>query len=246
MKNIIGSPFPMPPIDFGNVINVFGKIIDGLGMLFTGSSKEIAETDSISSNQSADNVDKIIQAFTDYKEQVKAEANTIEKSVIKEVDFYIEEIEFLLEENIEITKKYGINLKRIKRQIKKLSGNMSGYIDSEVSKKISLDNVECKEIVSMSAGPRKKERMKYFLEDTMKAVLDNYCVKLQETLDEIFADTEDEVIGTIDKIQTMNEITHSEMGKLYSDYDGEETKQRMENAIMMASMCEVINNVMEE
>lgn len=244
MKNIVGSPFPPIDNDLLRMVADIGSKI--LSAIFGETTKEISKTDSISTNESIENVDKVITAFANYKEQIKIAADKIEKSVIKEVDSYIEELKIILDENKEVKKKYGINVKRIERQINKISSNISNYIDIQISKKVSLDNAECKAIISMPAGTRKENETDKFLKETMAEILDKYCMEVHKMLSEIFEDTEDELLGLIEEIQKINEGMLQKIKDIDIDNCDEKAGLTVEQAVMTMSVSDLVIYVMRE
>lgn len=244
MKDIVGSPFPPIDNDLLKIVADIGSKI--LSAIFGETTKEISKTDSVSTNESVENVNKIITAFTNYKEQIKVAADKIEKSVIKEVDSYVEELKLLLDESKKLTKKYGINVKRIERQINKISSNISSYIDIQISKKVSLDNAECKTILSMPAGNRKEEQIDKFLKETMAEILDKYCMEIHKMLSEIFEDTEDEVLGLIEEMQKVNEGMLQKINDIDADNYEQKASLTVEQAIMNMSVSDLVTYVMRE
>jgi hypothetical protein len=75
----------------------------------------------VNDNSSLENIDRITQIFSDFKDQVHTKALDVENAVGEEVNFYVEELHDILQENSNKVDKYGIRIKRIERQIDKIS-----------------------------------------------------------------------------------------------------------------------------
>lgn len=233
----------LPIFGIGQKIGAVIKVIKSLFSTFKESSVEAGNTDSINDNSSLDNVDRIIQIFSNFKEEVHVRSTEIESSVIQEIDYYVEELNNLLEDNEDKVEKYNINLKRIERRINKISSRIKGVIDNEVSKKISLDNKECKEIVKMIPGAKKESAMNSFFSTCVREALTTCCDEMRSTLDDIYQDVEVEVLGAVDVIQKQNmhlQETYAAVNE--SDYEITAKKQ-MIDAYYLIDTCDMINEI---
>lgn len=151
------TPTPFPSTNGGDG-GTLGKILKAIKMIidiFKKPSEEAGKLDSMNDYSSLENIGRIMRIFSDFKDQVHVKALDIENAVSEEVNFYVEELHNILQENANKVDKYGIHVKRIERQIDKISSKVTGTIDNKLSKKVSLDNAECREIVKMIPGSQK-------------------------------------------------------------------------------------------
>ena len=160
MDNMTRMTFP--PTGDSGIISKIIKIVKTIVNIFKKPSKEAGNTDSINDNTSLDNIDRIIEIFVDFKEQIRSKATEIENSVELEIRYYSEELHDILSEHSDMVDAYGIRFIRIEKQIDKLAAKVKGSIENEISKKVSLDNVQCREIVKMIPGAQKEQAMNTF------------------------------------------------------------------------------------
>lgn len=237
VKNVVGSPFPPTGGGMGRTVGTIIKVLKTLMEVFKKPSKEAGNTDS---NDSFDNIERITQIFSDFKEQVHARAVEIEKAVECELDYYVEELQDILLENLEKVTKYGIHKRRIEKQIEKISTRVKGIIDNELSKKVSLDNAECREIIKMIPGSKKEAAMADFLKRTVSSSLDVCCSELHATLNEIYDDVEIEIIGTVESIQKQAERLKESFAVVDENNYEETVKKQMADAYYLADVCDII------
>ncbi|MFR1377900.1 MAG: hypothetical protein ACLSTJ_02935 [Clostridium neonatale] len=243
MSSIIHTPFP--PIGggdggtIGKIIKVIKIIID----IFKKPSEEAGKTDSVNDNSSLENIDRITQIFSDFKDQVHTKALDVESAVGEEVNFYVEELHEILQENSNKVDKYDIRIKRIERQIDKISSKIKGIIDNEISKKVSLDNAECKEIVKMIPGSKKEQAMNSFLNESVKNALEVCCGEIRSILEEIYEDVETEIVGAVESIQKQNELFKESLNLIDKDNYEETAKRQIADAYYLMDSCNLIEQI---
>lgn len=244
MSGIIGTPFP--PIGGGDG-GTIGKIIKAIKIIrdiFKKPSEEAGKTDSVNDNSSLENIDRITQIFADFKDQVHTKALDVENAVSEEVNFYVEELHGILHENSNKVDKYGIRIKRIERQINKISLKVKGTIDNDISKKVSLDNAECKEIVKMIPGSKKEQAMSLFLNEAVKNALEVCCGEIRSSLEEIYEDVETEVVGVVESIQKQNELFQKSLNSIDKDNYEETATRQITDAYYLVDACNLIEQIL--
>ena len=170
--------------------------------VFKKPAKEVAQIDQ---TDSIENIEHILDVFTSTKEKTHIQTIEIEKSVYTEVSYYIEELLQILDDKTEVLEKYGVYTKSMERRLNRIPDSIKGSIDNELSKRISLDNYECKEIIKMIPGTKKEEAISRFFSKSMREALDVCCKDIHICLDDIYIDVEEEIIGKVDSIQILTE-----------------------------------------
>lgn len=236
-SNIKGPSFPPIGGGIGGTIGKVVKVIKTLIGIFKKPSEEAGKMDS---KDSLENIERITQIFADFKEQVHSRAVEIERAAESEVSYYAEELQDILSENSERVIKYGIHTRIIERQIKKISTRVRGTIDNELSKKVSLDNTECKEIVRMIPGAKKEAAMAAFFSKTVSNALDAYCVELHSSLNEIYDDVEAEIIGAVESIQMQAERLQESFSSIDETNYEETAKKQIVDAYYLNDVCELV------
>lgn len=236
-SNIMGSSFPPAGGGTGRVIGTAIKIIKTLAGILKRTSEEAGKTEG---NDSLENIERITQIFEDFKEQVHSRALEVEKAVEGEVNYYVEELHDILFEHNEKVTKYGIHIKRIERQIDKISSRVKGTIDNELSKRVSLNNAECKEIIKMIPGTKKESAMSDFFSKSVAGALDVCCTYIHSSLDEIYDDVEAEVVGAVEAIQKQTEQLQGSFSAIDEKNYEETAKKQMVDAYFLNDVCDLV------
>ena len=235
MNDFIYDESPLPRDPGGmieKIINIIGTVVDWFGNI----AKKTGETDSVNDNSSLDNIDRITNIFTDFKGQAHTKAVEIENAVAKEVDYYVEELHDMLDANADKVEKYNIHTKRIERQIDKIN---------ELSKKVSLDNTECKEIVKMIPGSKKEDAMNTFLNKSVSSALEVCCAEIRSSLEEIYEDVETEIVGAVDTIQKQNELLKESLASVDENNYEVTAKKQMVNAYYLTDICDTVTEILQ-
>ena len=237
-NKIIGDFPPFDPLKF---IKMVKKIID----IFKRPSEETGKIESINNNSTLENIDRITQVCSGFKQQAHSKLIEVENLICDEINHYIEEFYFILEENEERTNKYHIRTNLIKREIDKIASRVKGTIDIELSKKISLDNSECKSIMKMIPGSKKETAMNSFLNAAVKQSLEECCKQIRSSLDEIYEDIETEVIGAIDIISVQSEKMIENLSLVDGENYEETAKKQLVQSYYLLDVISMIDDVLE-
>ena len=240
------EPFNFPSQGDGGILRKIITIVKNVWNWVNGkTAKKISGTDSINDNTSLENIDKIVEIFADFKEHVHKDIVHLEQEIKEELDFYVEEVCLLLEENQEIATKYGIKTDRIEKKIKKISTRINGEIENEVSKKLSLDNAECRQIIKMIPGTKKETAMQDFLKKLTADALNTGCSFIQESIEELFEGAETEIMDAVETLKKNSALSIEQLQKLDTD-DLDKKSNVAENARYLIKVCELTNEILTE
>lgn len=242
MDNMIRMPYP--PTGDGGIIRKIIKVVKTIFDIFKKPSKEAGSTDSINDNSSLDNIDRITEIFVDFKEQISSKATEIENSVEAEIRYYSEELHDILNEHSDMVDAYGIRFIRIEKQIDKLAAKVKGSIENEISKKVSLDNAQCREIVKMIPGAKKEQAMHTFLTNTVKSALEICCSDMRDILSDIYNEVEESVIGAVDAIQKKNKDILDKISAIDTENYADTAKKQIIDAYYMIDVCKSVEQVL--
>lgn len=237
----------IPPIK--KIGKALEKIIMAGKMLFDvfkNASKNGGKIESTSTDNAPETIEKVTEVFAEFKKQVHYKTEEIEKAIEQEVRVYLEEILDVLSDNQEITEKYGIKVKRIERKINRIIPQMLGIIDFELSKKISLDNNECRKIVKMIPGRKKEEALDEFLGKAFNESLDRCCENLQENLQELYEEVNEEILGTIEIIGKNCERQKEKLSDIDADNYIEKKNILIGESYYLICASEILERIMEE
>lgn len=197
-KNIISIP-PIPPIkDTPKIWEVIKKGWKVLKDIF-GIDDKVGKTKQTNvDNCEISDLAEINSIFNEFILSIDSRINIIEKSIQDEMYYYLDELVEFFNDNNDRLKEKGIRITTIKRKIEKIKRSINGNLKKEISKNISLDNYECKQIIKMIPGERKTNRMNEFLELTLNDAIENLIMDIKEAIEVIMDDIEDCVFNSIE------------------------------------------------
>ncbi len=208
--------------------------------------KAAAKVDSVDKKSSIDDIEHIIEIFADFKEQVHIKAVEIENAANEEINFYIEELKSVLFENRDKVSMYGIRISRIEKKIDKIATSINGRIDCEISKRVSLDNVECGNIMKMLPGTKKEKAMSEFLNLTIREAVADYFTDFKESIEEIYDEVEEEVIGVVEHLQNLIEKNLRDIEVISADNYQETAEKVVAQSEFVLDICGLTESIMGE
>lgn len=210
------------------------------------SDNDLSMTEGINENTRVDDIDKIVEIFSESREQLHKKTVKIEEAVFEEVKFYIEELQNILSERKEAVEKYGIKFVKLERKIEKIEGNIQKSMDDEISKRMSLDNQECFQIMKMIPGEKKEKAISDFMRKTINMALDKCCEEIDAVLRDFFEEVSEDLLDTIEIVQ--NEYKNNAENLLSVDADNykEKSLEIQKNAGIVLSACEMADYVLKE
>lgn len=246
MNYILRTPIP-PVFGDGGTLKKIIKIVKTIWNVISDKpSKEASQQDSINDNASLENIDRITQIFSDFKERVHQRAEEIESSIKEEVGFCLDEMRQLISDNQEIGKKYGIGIDRLEKKLDKIMLRVDGIIDHEISKRVSLDNNECKNIMKMIPGEKKERALQTLFDSAIRNALEIYCANLKDNLDEIFDEVNDEVFNAVDSIRKTCESQLKRIEKIDADNHREVATKLMSESYYIMDVCILVDKLLQE
>ena len=232
------SPKPPLPTPDPELPWFFIRIIKKLASLIGGSKRQ-------DKNSTAEDVNKIQEILEAYKDQMHKETAGLETSVIKEVNFYVEELNDIFEQKQDLFVRYKVNAKRIERSLQRLVGRLQGSIDNFVGRKVSLDNAECRKILQMIPGNKKEEEMNAFLNKAMREALEQYCKEFRQGLSEIFEEVEEEILQAVEDAG-QDAVRQSEiLDGIDPDNYVEKTQDVILHSVKIVSLCDIVSGCLE-
>ncbi|MBR6622313.1 MAG: hypothetical protein IKK91_00200 [Ruminococcus sp.] len=146
---------------------------------------------------------KVQNALSEFKSDTQGRSAKLENDIVKESR---ESLDAFIADLRKYNKiKYGnrrlnVNISNIERENRKTEDKIHGFIIKRVSKRISLDDSECIEILKMDAGKEKETALDNFYKKVLKEAIselsdelssnietqsDNICDKIQQRIDNI-------------------------------------------------------------
>lgn len=144
--------------------------------------KEVEDSNPVDENSSAREIERMQNLLQEYYRTYKTRAAEIEDACISYIDEYYTELLVEIKKNENIEKSIGLN--NIERNQRKIRREIEGTIEDTVSRRISLDDLKCRQIVSMHRSDAKAVKIRVFCEDVLKDSRDKLSRKIRKTLDD--------------------------------------------------------------
>jgi len=239
---------PIPPKYIPIIREVAKMAWKWLKNKFSETAEDTGKLEPVTSESTIEDIVKINEIFNSFKESIEIQSTEIESKIIAEISYYADELCFAVEGSISLLSKYKINSNRFKRQIEKLNSGIGGTMQKEVSKRISLDNPDCKRVVKMLPGSKKEEEFKLLLIAAINAGI----VAINEKVELIVANIIDDFEFALnDCIELIEKESNSQI-RLLADaelqsIDFIEMKEIIKNnADLIICSCELIQTIVGE
>lgn len=203
-------------------------------------SKNTGETDSYDKERArVEETKRINMILTEFSLKLENRADEIEKIVINESKIYFEQLISELNKSKSDT---GINVSRIERTMARVEREIKGNLKAYISKRISIDDSECLEILKLEAGYKKENKMKKFSEKILQQGLNNLVKDIKEVIKEqndivteVIEERLEDIKSNLDrKIKDFNLL---EASKLKTEKEVEKIKEELNFKIKLSEAC---------
>lgn len=234
------SPIPIDPKKLLKILK-FGwdfikNVLDNTGLEKT-KSVNVDDCD-------VSDISEINSIFNKFVSSIESEVDYIEEKIKEELYYYLDEVIDFLEEKKKIFRTDSIVL-RSSKQINRLKEKIDGKLKREVSKRISLDNPECKRIIRMQPGNKKSEKLKLFFERTISESINELVKFIRENIEELFDDIEFSIDMKLDEIES-NLLNQIEKIKNIEESNNENIDTNIKIITEAVFLLELSNYVLEE
>ena len=225
-----------------------GKVFKDIKDFFFGSSsgsKSGGRTSSYDPQQAQlEETLRVQKALTEFRTDTQDRSTKFENSVIIESREYLDK--FLKE-----VKKYNkisyagrslnINISNIERENRKTEDNIHGFVVKRVSKRISLDDSECLEILKLDAGSKKTKELNTFYHKVLTESVIELTSILRDSMEKQTDIIEERLQQRIDSILDTFEIKTLEFEKIQELKNNDENdieKEQLRLSYLMA-ICDL-------
>lgn len=129
---------------------------------------------------------KVQEALSQFQSTTQSRSAKLENAIVKEsrenLDAFIDELKKYNKIRYG-NRRLNINLSHIERENRKTEDKIHGFIVKRVTKRISLDDDECKEILKMPAGDEKQRKMEEFYKAVLKEAIRELSDELQTNME---------------------------------------------------------------
>ena len=209
-----------------------GNIIRKIKEFFKGSSGSSSGGDTESYDRDKADIEMTLraqQALTDFRTDTQSRSEQLENDIVKESREYLDE--FLAELRRYNKIQYGrkrLNLNSLERENSKTEDMIHGFIVKRVSKRISLDDDECTNILKMDPGDEKKEALDAFYKKVLKEAISDLSKELRNSMEKQTDNVEDKIQQRIDSIVEICETKSDEFERIQKVKESDEAKMESE------------------
>lgn len=243
---------PFPPIDpitlmeaIKNVVKV-GKTLYQLikGALQEDNaltSKEVGETRALKEDQlEIKDVSELSGILANYLARIQTKADSMERDILGECSYFFDELLDLMNDHQEHLAFYQISIPRVERDLERVKRNILGSLKNEIARQISLDNPECRLILSMPPGSKKEKRMLLFTEEVIAKGFEGMISSMKETLTFLADDLQAQIKEGMQKVET--KLNHQVAVLEQLDIESEDNRIQAgfikERAIYLKQLCD--------
>ncbi len=240
-------PIPMPPlpISLEDIIKAARVILD----IITGKPQEtagkVSEKDAMKEgSENINDISDINKAFDELIVDLKPEIQKIESGIIDSLSYYLGDFISLIEEKEAVLK--TLKAERISRKFERLQSKFKGTLQQELYKEISLDNQECRDILALPKGEKKRNKTEQFIQNSINVSLQSVISRMKEDIMNEVDDIENEIRDNLALIESKQIELKNACEKLQNSLD-ENGKHSIKNeAINKIATIEALENFLEE
>lgn len=236
---------PIPPIDIFKIITIGKKIIRVIKDLFAGDD-ETKKQDPLTKDSDLSEVATLNGVLLEYRNQVKHVADELEKDIIAECMEVFNKIIDIFQSANDSYEIYRVE--RLKRKFDRMINNIPGVFERHVAKRISLDDIECSEILKMLPGETKGERMKSLKKKVFIEAIEDITHKLNEAVEELLEDIDDAIQMRLDTMKNQLEEKALAYDSIIcsAKEKGNESQVVKLNATYLLAMTELVDDLVSE
>lgn len=203
-------------------------------------SKDAGETDRYDKERARlEETKRINMILTEFSLNLEKKADEIEREAINESKVYFKE---LLNELKASKAETGVNISRIERTMSRIEREIKGNLKTYISKRVSIDDIECLEILKLDAGYEKEKEMKRFSEKILQQGLNNLVKDIRkvikeqnEIVTEVIEEKLEDIKFNLDK--QIEEFNMLEQSKTKTEEEVNKMKQELLDKIALSEAC---------
>lgn len=158
----------------------FGRSLKSACSNVRSNVQKVASTEN-HKKESAVRVERINDVFVRFYEDMQERAEEIEEACIDYSEEYFDNILNVLSKQSDEIRK-GLNLNKLKRTRKKIRDAIDGFIQKDISKKVSLDNSKCMKIMQIKDDEKRGDAMQTYCENVVEKAIAKLDKKVQNIL----------------------------------------------------------------
>ena len=185
-----------------------------------GDSKPVDESSSTSQ------VNDVNEILLDYSERYRSFARELENDCLTLVQQRFEETMELLTARAELKRDFKQEIKALRRRHKELCDAIPDAITGVVAKRVSIDDSECRSILSLAASDSKRYKLRNFCKSVVREANDNLAQRVHAAL----VEQANEIGDALDEYMEAKERNLSNMQRTFAQMECETLEQTAETS----------------
>lgn len=202
----------------------------------------IKDAKKIDKQSSPQDINQLSVVLSDIRRHTLQLSEAMIKETKDSIASYTEELLMIIQDKDDIIDRY--TYREFKRNVKEISDDIDVYWQNEIYKKISLDNIDCLNVLKMSAGNRKQEAMQEFISKTLKNIAISYAEYINKMLIQLYDDFELNMKENLQKIEEKVQA-YKQMIELLDNEDILSYEQQLANSNIKIFIYDEILNKTE-
>lgn len=205
----------------------------------------IENTPEINQKSSVQDISKMAETLNDIRSNVTQISSPVIQDIKNSVSFYVEELQFLMDNKVDILKKYNFSNRSFDSTLTELSNSIQTFWDKEINKQISFDNAKCRSILALPTGKKKENEMQAFITDIIQETTIAYTKYIEKILYHLYDDFEVDIANIIKRLEA-NLDAYKQMDISVLNKDSLLYKKTIEQSQFKILICTEIINRLEK
>ncbi|MBO6178294.1 MAG: hypothetical protein J6O04_03900 [Selenomonadaceae bacterium] len=214
-------------------------IVGGIGKLIDKFVDNIGNAPSVNDKTDVNDVEQIMEALGGLRKEVLKNSEPIMRQAAEEVESYIDEQLFNLDDKAELLARYNISPAATAKKLKRIGLKAEKFWQDAMYRKISIDNAECRSVLSLPPGGKKEAELQKFTQKVVTESLTEYTNLLKDEMYGIYDDLEYEILKATKELETKANIQNELVLSLEAK-DDDKFEEIVANALVKVSCCDIV------
>lgn len=162
---------------------------------------KLLDAPQMTQNNSVSDIEQISKALGELREHILQESKPTVENASDSIMSYLEEQLFTLEDKKDLLAKYEISSRSVEHKMQDINRRLANFWHDTIYKKISLDDSQCRAILTLPAGERKNAELANFTDKVLSETLTEYAELVRGELGKIYVDFEGEVSRSVSRLE---------------------------------------------
>jgi len=191
--------------------------------------EKIIDAPQMTKKNTFDDIEQISKSLGELREHILQESKPTVENASNSIMTYLEEQLFTLEDKKDLLAKYEISSRSVEHKLQEINRRLGNFWHDAIYKKISLDDSQCRAILTLPSGEKKNAELANFTNKVLSETLDEYAELVRKELGKIYVDFEVEVSRSVSRLE--NSVReYSEIVQSMDEKDDDKFEMLIANA----------------